>query len=104
MKFSIVTPSLNQGRFLRDCIESVQAQTLVEWEHIVIDAGSTDETLDVLPLDSGLRLHALNAVAEKAALVEAGGDDGKLHGVRITSIRFLAIVSGATSPVVSGRS
>ena len=48
MKFSIVTPSLNQGRFLRDCIESVQAQTLVEWEHIVIDAGSTDETLDVL--------------------------------------------------------
>jgi glycosyltransferase involved in cell wall biosynthesis len=48
MKFSIITPSLNQGRFLPDCVESVLAQTGVEIEHIVTDAGSTDETLEVL--------------------------------------------------------
>jgi glycosyltransferase involved in cell wall biosynthesis len=48
MKFSIITPSFNQGRFLPDCVESVLAQTGVEIEHIVTDAGSTDETLDVL--------------------------------------------------------
>lgn len=48
MKFSIVTPSYNQGRYIRDCIESVKAQTGAEWEHIVVDAGSKDETLDVL--------------------------------------------------------
>ena len=48
MKFSIVTPSYNQGRYLRDCIESVRAQTEVSWEHLVMDAGSTDETLEVL--------------------------------------------------------
>ena len=48
MKFSIITPSFNQGRFIRDCIESVQGQKGVAWEHIVTDAGSTDETLSVL--------------------------------------------------------
>lgn len=48
MKFSIITPSFNQGRFLQDCVESVLSQKGVEIEHIVTDAGSTDETLDVL--------------------------------------------------------
>ena len=48
MKFSIITPSFNQERFLPDCVESVLSQSGVEVEHIVTDAGSTDETLDVL--------------------------------------------------------
>lgn len=48
MKFSIITPSYNQGRFVRDCIESVRTQAGVEWEHIVQDAGSTDESAAVL--------------------------------------------------------
>ena len=48
MKFSIVTPSFNQGRFVRDCIESVRVQAGEEWEHLVQDAGSTDETAAVL--------------------------------------------------------
>ena len=48
MKFSIITPSYNQGRFLADCVESVLSQSGVEFEHIVCDAGSTDGTLDVM--------------------------------------------------------
>jgi glycosyltransferase involved in cell wall biosynthesis len=47
MRFSIITASFNQGRFIRECIESVRSQG-VEFEHIVVDACSTDETVDIL--------------------------------------------------------
>ena len=45
---SIVTPSLNQARYLREAIESVRVQTHSPIEHIVVDGGSTDETLGIL--------------------------------------------------------
>jgi glycosyltransferase involved in cell wall biosynthesis len=45
---SIVIPSFNQGEFIRDAIESVLGQDYPAIELIVMDAGSTDGTLDVL--------------------------------------------------------
>lgn len=45
---TIVTPSLNQGAFIRGAIESVLGQTYPNIEYIVIDAVSTDETKSVV--------------------------------------------------------
>lgn len=47
-KISIVTPSLNQGRFITQCLESVAIQNWPNVEHIVVDGGSTDGTLEIL--------------------------------------------------------
>lgn len=45
---SIVTPSLDQARYLRTAIESVRAQTHSPIEHLVVDGGSTDDTVAIL--------------------------------------------------------
>jgi len=45
---SIVTPSLNQGGFIRQALASVRGQTYRRIEHIVIDGGSSDGTIAIL--------------------------------------------------------
>lgn len=45
---SVVTPSHNSSRFIRETIESVLSQKYPAIEHIVIDGCSTDGTLDIL--------------------------------------------------------
>jgi glycosyltransferase involved in cell wall biosynthesis len=45
---SIVVPSYNQGRYIRETIDSILTQDYRPLEVLVIDGASTDETLDVL--------------------------------------------------------
>ncbi len=48
MKISIITACYNSAQFIRTCIESVLSQGYDNFEHIIIDGGSADGTLDIL--------------------------------------------------------
>jgi len=46
--FTIITPSLNSGNKIQKCLDSVKSQKGVSVYHIIIDGGSTDNTIEIL--------------------------------------------------------
>lgn len=79
---SVVTPTYNPGRYLRETVESVRAQTFAAWELVLIDDGSTDGTLDLSEeyarADPRIRL---------ARGTHAGGAEARNRGLKHTDPR-----------------
>lgn len=77
-KISIITGSKNTGRFIKETVDSILGQTYKNWEHIVIDVGSTDNSIDMIKSYSHIKWECYkeNAVVEtpRRALSMAKGD------------------------------
>jgi glycosyltransferase involved in cell wall biosynthesis len=64
-KISIVTPSLNQGAYLNETLESVRIQNYADVEHLILDGVSTDATLALLQSKSGHNWEHLHWTSER---------------------------------------
>ena len=81
-RFSIIIPVYNVAPYLRECLDSVLAQTFADWEAICVDDGSTDGSGAILDeyaaKDSRFRvIHQRNAgvsAARNEALKKAQGE------------------------------
>jgi glycosyltransferase involved in cell wall biosynthesis len=58
---SVVTPVYNGAAYLRECVESVLAQTFTNWHYVIVDNCSTDGTYDIAreysDRDARIRVH-----------------------------------------------
>lgn len=105
-KFSIIIPSFNQGKFIRETIESVLNQNYPSVELIVMDGGSPDDTVDILKSygsdlnwisekDRG-QTHAINKGLSKARgdiLAFINSDDYYLPGAFAAVSDFFSLFS-----------
>jgi len=74
MKISVLTASYNYARYIGETIESVLAQTFTDWEMIIVDDGSSDNSLEVI-----------QSYAEKDSRIKVfTHPDGKNHGLSAT--------------------
>lgn len=58
--FSIITPSLNRAEYITGAVESVLGQNYPDFEHLILDGGSDDGTLDIL-----IQFPHLQVISEK---------------------------------------
>lgn len=82
---SIVTPSLNMGRFLEETIRSVIEQDYPNIEYLVMDGGSTDGTLEILKRYEG-SVRFLSSP-------DAGQADAANRGFRLTRGSIFAFLN-----------
>lgn len=81
-KISIITPAYNAEKYIKRCVESVLSQTYENIEHIVVDDGSSDNTLSILnemsKSDERLKvIHKENegvSIARNVAIEHSNGD------------------------------
>jgi hypothetical protein len=68
---SVVVPTRDSGRFLAETLESVAAQTLANHEVVVVDAGSTDDTLEIAARHAKARV-----ISQRSTGLSGGWNEG----------------------------
>jgi glycosyltransferase involved in cell wall biosynthesis len=83
-KVSIITAAYNHVRFVRQSLESAQSQTYRDFEHIVVDDGSSDGTADILQSFEG----RINYIRQE----NRGAHAAINRGIRASSGEYIALL------------
>ncbi|HLE62976.1 MAG TPA: glycosyltransferase [Pyrinomonadaceae bacterium] len=83
-KVSIITAAYNHVRFVRQCLESAQSQTYRDFEHVVVDDGSSDGTADILQSFAG----KINYIRQENRGTHAAIN----RGIRASSGKYIALL------------
>lgn len=87
VRVSIIMPAYNSAAYIRQTVESVQKQTFTQWELIIIDDGSTDNSLEII-----------RQIAESDPRVryasQENGRQGKArnHGLKLAQSQLIAFL------------
>lgn len=79
-KISVIIPTYNSENYIARCLDSLKSQTLAPYEIIVVNDGSTDNTLNILEQYEGLKLNIITienhgqGYARNLAMSKAQGD------------------------------
>ena len=84
--FSVLTASLNNGLTIERTLESIKSQSFHDFEHIVIDGGSRDETLDIL------KEYEITYNLQWISEPDHGISDALNKGLRLSSGRYLIVI------------
>ena len=68
MKFSIIIPAYNVADYLENCVESILKQTYDNYEVIIVNDGSTDETGKIAD-DLSLQFKQINVIHQSNGFV-----------------------------------
>lgn len=83
---SVVIPTYNHAHFLRQALDSVRAQTYGNWEAIVVNNYSEDDTVDVVQTLADPRIHLVNF--RNQGVIAASRNEGIRHATG-TYVAFL---------------
>ncbi len=85
-RLSIVIPTYNHAHFLRTALDSIRAQTFGDWEAIVVNNFSEDETVSVVECYNDPRIRLVN-FANHGIIAAA-----RNHGLSLTQAPFVAFL------------
>lgn len=86
ISITVITVVYNGDRYIKECLDSVTAQTFSNYEHLIIDGGSTDDTLDILSQHTNPNLIVISEP-------DGGLYDAMNKGLQLAKGKYIAILN-----------